>query len=345
MIAPDDNNNQRDSDSEEMISSRNESTSCEQNNVENITDGINSVAILDTSVCANCGKEGNGSDMNTCNKCKMVKYCNAACKKKHRKKHKKACEKRVAELFDEQLFKEVDEPAECQICFLPLPCDENEYAIFQSCCGKIVCHGCIYAMEVSEETKDLCPFCRKPPPTSEIEVVKRIEKLMESGHAKGTYLAACGYAAGTYGTAQDWNKANELYLKAGELGCADGYHSLAYSYNNNDRGVVKDQKKFEHYIGLAAIKGHTISRVLLASLEQLDGNEERAYKHWIIAAKAGRKRSLDMVQEGFIKGVVTKDEYADTLRAYQKRQNEIKSDDRDKAAASDRFSQLSHNLH
>ena len=40
--------------------------------------------------CASCGKESNIDDMNTCNKCKSVKYCNAACKKKHRKKHKKA---------------------------------------------------------------------------------------------------------------------------------------------------------------------------------------------------------------------------------------------------------------
>jgi len=37
------------------------------------------------SVCANCGKEGSSDEINNiCNKCKMVKYCNAACKKKHR---------------------------------------------------------------------------------------------------------------------------------------------------------------------------------------------------------------------------------------------------------------------
>ena len=42
------------------------------------------------SVCDNCGKEGS-DNMNTCNKCKMTKYCNAACKKKHRHKHKKDC--------------------------------------------------------------------------------------------------------------------------------------------------------------------------------------------------------------------------------------------------------------
>ena len=54
----------------------------------------NSMAPIAT--CAYCGKEG--SDVNNeCNKCNMVKYCNAACKKKHRKKHKKVCERIVSD--------------------------------------------------------------------------------------------------------------------------------------------------------------------------------------------------------------------------------------------------------
>ena len=57
------------------------------------------MAILsDISICASCGREGNSENMNKCNKCKEVKYCNAACKKKHRSKHKKVCERRAAEL-------------------------------------------------------------------------------------------------------------------------------------------------------------------------------------------------------------------------------------------------------
>ena len=39
----------------------------------------------------------------------------------------------------------------------------------------------------------------------------------------------------------------------------------------------------------------------------------------------------DAVKDGFMKGYVTKDEYANTLRAYQKIQDEMKSDQRDKA--------------
>ena len=53
------------------------------------------------TACANCGKEGN--NLNICNKCKAATYCNAACKKKHRSKHKKDCERRIAELQEEEL--------------------------------------------------------------------------------------------------------------------------------------------------------------------------------------------------------------------------------------------------
>ena len=119
----------------DMISIKKECTSCEQNKVDAITDGINKVAILNMSMCASCGKEGNGDIiMNTCNKCKEVKYCNAACKKKHRHKHKKACEKRVAELHDEKLFKEPPPREECPICLIPLPLDASQMA-FKSCWG------------------------------------------------------------------------------------------------------------------------------------------------------------------------------------------------------------------
>ena len=55
-------------------------------------------------ICANCDKEV--SNINICNKCKAATYCNAACKKKHRHKHKQECERRVAELREEQLERE-----------------------------------------------------------------------------------------------------------------------------------------------------------------------------------------------------------------------------------------------
>ena len=49
--------------------------------------------------------------------------------------------------------------------------------------------------------------------------------------------------------------------------------------------------------------------------------------------RAGDKKSLDATKRGFRKGYVTKDEYANALRAYQESYNEMKSDARDRAEA------------
>ena len=135
---------------------------------------------IDTNLCANCGKEG--SDVtNTCNKCKMVMYCNAACKKKHRHKHKKECEEhqrlaaeRAAELHDEALFKQPPLPFDdCPICFLRMPSSISG-STYMSCCGKVICCGCIYANANSDPDKQLCAFCRTPAPELE-ETIERID--------------------------------------------------------------------------------------------------------------------------------------------------------------------------
>ena len=324
----DDNDHQRGGGNEEITSSKKECTLCEQNNVDDITEGIDRMAIQDMSTCAACGKEGNSDDMNTCNKCKSVKYCNAACKKKHRSKHKKACERRVAELYDEQLFKEV-EPEECPICLLPLPHRADRTTV-KSCCGKRICDGCVYAMRMSEG-KDLCAFCRTPLPATDEENMERIKKIVDKGNAEAFSALAGLYADGVRGIPQDHQKAIELYLKAGELGCATAYFNLGQAYNEGRRGLEVDDKKAKYYWELAAMGGNLMARHNLGAAEADADNVGRAMKHFILAARAGYEASLDIVKMGFTDGFVTKGEYANTLRAFQKRQNEMKSDERDKA--------------
>ena len=65
-------------------------------------------------------------------------------------------------------------------------------------------------------------------------------------------------------------------------------------------------------------------------MEGQAGNYQRAHKHFIIEAKAGYNKSLDKVKLGFMDGLVSKDEYEQTLRAYHERQAEMKSDARAK---------------
>ena len=137
--------------------------------------------IIDT--CANCGKgEESSGDLKACTACKMVKYCNRDCQISHRSQHKKACKKRAAELYDEQLFTEHPRD-ECPICMLPRPLYDDHTGIsFFSCCGKNICDGCIYDMRETG-AKDICAFCRTSYSESGEEEVSRVEKLMEKGNS------------------------------------------------------------------------------------------------------------------------------------------------------------------
>ena len=63
------------------------------------------------------------------------------------------------------------------------------------------------------------------------------------------------------------------------------------------------------------------------------GNMGRALKHWMITAGTGYNISLENIKQMFTDGDATKDDYAKALRVYQTYLLEIKSAQRDEAAA------------
>ena len=308
-----------------------ECTSCEQ--IDKITEGIENVAVHDdVPKCASCGKKGNDSDMNTCNKCKMVKYCNAACKKKHRKKHKKACERRVAELHDEKLFKVPPPKEDCPICFLRMPSLYTGKK-YKACCGKEICSGCIYTVKLrAKDLIGLCPFCRVPGPSTDEELIERTKSRVNTGDSRGMYNMGFYYTQGQHGLPQDRTKTLELWRQAGELGCTDAYHNLGHAYYTGD-GVERDEKMARYYWELAAMDGDTDSRHCLGNLEINAFNVDRAMKHYMISVSNGSKESSESIQRLHSSGFVTKDDHSKALIAYQSYLVEIKSKQRDEAAA------------
>jgi len=212
---------------------------------------------------------------------------------------------------------------------LPLPY-ENRISTFKTCCGKSICNGCIYEMDMSGG-KDLCAFCRTPPASSKKDKIEQLKKLMGKGNSQACLVLAFSHATGINNLPQDWQKAYELWLKGGELGCAWAYFNLGQSYRLGT-GVEVDQKKAKYYYEVAAMMGHVHARYNLGYMEHRAGNHHRAYKHYMIAAIAGLELSLETVEKGFMSGFISKDEYARTLRTYHERQKEMKSDARDTAA-------------
>ena len=294
------------------------------------------------SVCANCGKEGDDVN-NICNKCKVVKYCNAVCKKVHKKKHKKDCEeyqRLAAELHDEKLFKQPPPAEDCPICFIRIPTLQTG-SRYKSCCGKLICSGCCSAPvydnhgnEVDIIKQNECEFCRVVAPYTLGEAIEREKKRLEKDDPIAIYNIGNYYRDGNNGFPQDHKKAFELYHRAGELGNATAYCSIGYAYDNG-RGIEVDKKKAKHYYELAAIGGDEMARHNLGVGEDIAGNKDRALRHYMIAVRGGYAKSLEAIKELFTERCATKEDYTKALQSYQEYLGEIKSPQRDEAAAFD----------
>ena len=281
--------------------------------------------------CAACGDSDDGDGiLKACAACNLVKYCNRTCQIAHRPAHKKACKKRLAELFDEKLFKQPPPKEDCPICYLRLPIEGDQY-IYHPCCGKTLCSGCLYANTAAAAytQRRKCVFCRTEAPYSDEVLIERMKKRAEANDAMAMYHLGTYYRLGKIGLRQDNAKALELFHKSAKLGHPPALYALSTCY--------REGGKETHHGQLAAMAGNVKARYDLGCDEYNAGNMDRAYKHWMISANVGCGLSMKGVQEVYKRGFVTKDDNAKTKRAYGISIDEMKSDDRDRCAAAGAF--------
>jgi hypothetical protein len=286
-------------------------------------------------VCANCGKAAvDDVKLKICTACKLVKYCSVDCQKNHRPQHKKECKKRAAEIRDDQLFTQPDESylGECPICCLPLPLDIRKSRM-QSCCSKWICLGCEYANQLREEEEGLegrCLFCREPSPETDEEAEKmNTERVKANDPVAMTQMGLQRYHEG------DYEGALQYWTKAAGLGGVIAHFDLSLLYRDG-KGVEKDMKKSMYHSEEAAIRGHPGARHNLGCYEGNAGRQDKATRHFVIAAIQGHDESLETVKKGFAAGLVSKEDYEAALRGHQAAVDATKSEQREEAYANDR---------
>ena len=200
----------------------------------------------------------------------------------------------------------------------------------------MICCGCdcapVYDNLGNEISEKKCPFCRTPTHKLDEEYNERLQKRVEVGDAEAIFHLGNYYRDAEHGFPQDDVKALELFMWAGDLGSADAYNSIGYAYSNGE-GAEIGKKKADHYFKLAAMAGDEVARYNLGVVEEDEGNMNRALKHYMIAAEGGEPDSLKEIQKLYSNGQATKDDYTKALRAYQTYLGEIKSTQRDEAAA------------
>ena len=79
--------------------------------------------------------------------------------------------------------------------------------------------------------------------------------------------------------------------------------------------------------------GFATARHNLGCAEARGGNWDRALKHYMVAAGDGHDDSVKGIQQLYMAGNATKEDYTSALLAYQKYLDEIRSEQRDNAAA------------
>ena len=289
------------------------------------------VEAAEKDVCANCGIAGvDNIKLKMCDGgCDLVKYCSTNCRDDHREQHSEECKKRANELNEKRLFTlpDCNHLGECPLCFLSMPL-QNEKSTFESCCGKTICNGCIYAHMKSNIHDKLkasrCPFCRTSTLDKD-EYKKRTQERIEANDPPS--LCHVGLVCYNEG---DYDKALKYWPKAAELGDAEAHYYLGCMYMEGE-GVEKDEEKAGYHWEKAAIGGHTIARHNLAFVEAKNCSTEIAVKHWIIAANLGCEYSMKALLPRYKDGYITKEDYGSTLRAHQAAINATKSAQRDEA--------------
>ena len=237
------------------------------------------------------------------------------------------------------LFKQPPAREDCPICFIPLPLYMSRQTKYFSCCGKVICAGCVVAAQDAgvAGVNDVCPFCRAPTNISKAEFTRRTEEGIKRGDPEAMEMACLEFCEN--GNEEEKKRGNELLQKAANLGLCSANHRLGSAYLDllygvdDNFGVEKDPDKGMFHLEAAAIAGHGEARYYIGWKYCSDPSKRGlGVKHLMIGAKSGYKSCMDLIKELFVNDWVTKTEFEETLRAYQKSLDELKSVQRDKAA-------------
>jgi len=242
-----------------------------------------------------------------------------------------------AETAHIDLFAPIQEKEECPICMLPLPITINKGITFYSCCGKMICDGCIYKHIQTGKEKDKqrgdfkCPFCQQPFESTIKNQIKELKKLMKKKNPHAYMQMAIRYNSGS-GVFQSDTRALEMYISAAELGHAEAFVVIATNYMKGT-AVEQDISKAVEFQVVSAKKGSVAAHELLADFHRENGNIDESIRHLKVAASAGDQDSMDDLMKYYKEKSISKEELTLTLHAFQKSSNEMKSKDREDALA------------
>ena len=175
----------------------------------------------------------------------------------------------------------------------------------------------MYAEPKNPDGTNPCPFCRHPLGGGGQGKVyfEMIQKRIDVNDAFAIYQLGEDYYKGYRGLTIDKRRAFNLHSRAAKLGNDLAHYRLHDAYESGE-GVERNHEKAMYHLEMAAIFGNEMARHNLGVDEERKGNLRMSMKHFMIAARSGWNLSLEPIKHnGYMLGIVSKDEFAETLRA------------------------------
>lgn len=232
-------------------------------------------------------------------------------------------ERQLQQRDDEELFKQPPKADDCPICLQMLPNLFSNATRFMACCSKTVCSGCAYACE-RKGYDVVCPHCKAELPENLADSIQQLTKRAEANNAQAMCVLGLMYQDGVDGVEKDRRKAMTLLLRASELGSTLAHLKLA---------ITAKDDEYEHYLELAAKNGCPLSRYFLGNEEANRGKIDRAIMHWKLACEGGHPGALKSILRCVQRGTASRDDYRKSLQSYQQYLKDVKTTERDEAAA------------
>jgi len=292
-----------------------------------------------TLVCSFCDKHLPLDKYKKCN-CKTTIYCrNASCQKEHWKVHKKDHHKLCKALdatkdegeeeddtksgsknktssptIQPKPIIQKEEKDECPICMVEIPLDSSKF-VRMTCCGKGLHHHCWkQLMEVeSKNICEYCPLCRTKVPTTDEEIIKRLQKWVKKQKAWAQCSLGHQYLHGN-GVKQDSKRAFVLCTLSAEQGDANAQLLLGTMYIKGD-GTKVDVKRAIELFTLAVEQGLASAQFNFGALYATGKGVEQSFT----TAKAWFQKSAAQGHEGAIAALkqIEKDIKRTTVSAEQ----------------------------
>ncbi|KAL7536259.1 hypothetical protein ACHAXR_007032 [Thalassiosira sp. AJA248-18] len=167
-------------------------------------------------------------------------------------------------------------------------------------------------------------------PSGDTEALAALKKRIDLGDPEAMFNFACKYDKGTMGLRQDSRRALEIFRNALELGYSDAHWAIGeYYFFGNEVVGGKCLKKAKYHWEQSAMGGHAMSRHNLGVIEALGGNTKKSIRHFKISAEAGFELSMKEMTREFMNGRIGLEEYDSVEQAFDKAQEDLKSEKRD----------------